>query len=112
MRVVFGLVSFVFALISVFAGIAKWNDIKVNTTYETVSKILTVKEKTSPKGFSVKLTDNDGKEYFYEQNWCNNHNFYNVGSKHTVKFELEIYKKNTVGYSQVEVIEKFKLDCK
>lgn len=112
MRVVFSLVSFVFALISIFSGVAKFYDVKSNTTYQIVPKVMTVKEKTNPKRFSVIMHDADGKEYHYEKSWCNNHNDYFVGSKHTINVKVETYIKNKAGYKEKEVTEFFEVDCK
>lgn len=111
MRVVMSLVAFVFSLISIFAGVAKWADVKAHTTYKKYDAVMIVKEKSSPKGFSVVLVDEKGKEYKYEKNWCENHDDYAVGSKHNIKIDVELYKKTKNGYVETSITEKFELNC-
>lgn len=111
MRVVMSLVVFVFTLISVFAGVAKMIDVQAHTTYHKYETTMVVKEKSAPKGFAVVLVDENGREYKYEQNWCENHEIYAVGTKHNIKIEAELYKKTKNGYVKAELTEKFNLNC-
>lgn len=110
MKVVSSILVMIFTFLMSLTGLALILQ-KENKIVIEEEKILVVKVMEEPRGFKVIFNDENGKEYLFEKQWCENYKQYMVGSKHKINLTKTIYTQVISGRTIIREEEEFIIKC-